>query len=274
MHGKGLIPRIDLRHRAYPLPQALRPSAAPLPDWVDLRGDIHGAGAVNFQGGMPTPQAPLGPSENQHDKGACVGYALGKLIAAYRVQAGLPYVRLSPDFLWQMARAMEGSAGQNVGVAPDDAWKAARDVGVPSIDVEPESEQSITSQPTPEQLAEASLTRIATWHVVPTWADAKYVLAAGYPLSCMIPAYTAYDNTGSDGVIQTSTIEADIKQAPNHEPIIAGYWAGFGIIDGSWGASFGSRGATLIPEQYMDAFCQYMQVAILSVPTLPAPPPF
>lgn len=272
--GKGLIPRIDLRHRAYPLPARLvGDTAQPLPDWVDLRGDAHGAGAVNYVGGQPTQAAPLGPPENQGGKNACVGYTDAVLIAAYRVMAGLPWVRLSPDFLWQLARDTEGTTGQNTGVAPDDAWAAARDVGVPSIDAEPESDSSITTRPSAEQRAEASLVRIGSWHVVPDWQTAKRVLAAGYPLGCMIPAYASYDNTGRDGVIDTRTIEGDIAQPPNHETIIAGYWSGYGILQGSWGTTFGAHGAVLVPEPYMDRFCQYAQVAVLATPTLPPAPP-
>jgi hypothetical protein len=273
MPGRGLKPVIDLRYREHPLPAALR-ATGPLPDWVDLRGDAHGAGAVNYQGGLPTIAAPLGPVKNQGDKGACVGYTLALILAALRVTAGLPFVELSSDFLWQLARSMEGNAGQNDGVVVDDAWKAARDVGVPNILDQPDSEQSITTQPTAEQRAAASECRIASWHTVTAWADVKAVLAAGYPLSCMIPAYDAYDNTGHDGVIQTSTIEADCAKIPNHETTVAGYWAGFAILQGSWGTGFAAHGTVLVPEQYMDRFGQYYQTAVLSTATLPAPPPF
>lgn len=250
MPGRGLLIRPDPWAKRL----AATTPATPLPAWVDLRGWVAGR--------TVSKATPVGPVRNQGEKGACVAFATTSLLMALRVAAGAPYLELSADDLYYQTRVLEGDPNTDSGSDPGDALQVCLVRGVTPNDDVPYSDQRLNPTEGADAAALAYAYRLGTRQQVPDYATAKQVLAGGSPVTVCVPAYTAWDNTGADGVIPGSIVQ-DASKGANHCVCLVGYWEGYALLQNQWGSTWGWQGIGCLPEPLADAVLSYMWTGTL-----------
>jgi C1A family cysteine protease len=238
LHGKGCI----LDGLARMAPEGLSLEAA-LPTSVDLRDGCS-------------------PVRDQGQTEGCVAFAtacgLGEFLAK---KNGRPQT-FSPRFLWALTRKKEHSLGKNVGTAPADAVKIAREIGfVPEADFPMEAgilpkaptfDAVIGEAPSTKLVAEAHAWRLMSGlQPVNTVHAMKQTLANGLPLVFAIAVLPSFEKTGPDGMVALPG--ADEKPNGGHALTCVGYnnEKQVFIVRNSWGANWGDHGYCYMPYAYV-----------------------
>lgn len=222
------------------------PAAEALPAGMDLRG-----------GANPTRERPVGSPGCQYMGASCVAFALTRLRAALRVAAGAPFVPYSPAFTWYEGRALEGTQGQNAGMAVADGWKTLMLNGACAESLDPYDWTQWAVPPTTAQIDAARPFKVASWHGINSDVEACQAIAAKSPVAITIRAYEAFEQTGPDGILSQAALSE--TRDPNHEVLVAGYdsyWM-YGVNwwhDPAQGYVWGQQGYFYFPRAAWGSF--------------------
>ena len=186
------------------------------------------------------------PILDQNGKGACLPHAFARWMMLLRIKMGLPFVKLSPWFLYSLInRGMD--AGSNAG----DAIQALRTTGicpddlVPYTTIRPKGYNQAAMQAASEfKLVEA--VRLKGFDEVVS------AVIQGWDVCIDVCAGAAY-NTDSDGVVRY------LPGGNNHEVFVgeglARLASGEYVLDGanSWGERWGVKGRCFYRDRTINA---------------------
>lgn len=234
---------------------AALPVAAQLPSKIDFR-------------------AAFGQVRDQGAEGSCTGFSLAGMMQGLRGVAGLPFVAMSPRFIYTDELAKEGHSGKDVGANPADGLTIMQTVGVcPEID-DPYAVGAL-QPPTAQQISDAAQYRIASWSAVNRFANmganpragimpALQLLAQKVPVEIAIEVRQSFESAPGGRVPMPGTPQAD-PVLGGHAIVLAGYQddpsapgGGWAVFRNSWGTGWGDGGYGYLPYEYLyNAFLTY-----------------
>lgn len=203
------------------------------------------------------PDAPW----NQGAKGSCIGQGIAANITARAVEQKV-YNRLnqrfSPEWIYDGARAIEGTSNWDAGAYPDDGYKWLQQHGCLPEEYAPYTERLITEPPDPKLDQYAGVWPEITYYRVDNGVvGLKQALSVGNFVSIGIPFFAKWEYPGKDGIL--SDVKPFDQVAGGHEMCLFGYFpVGKGkkiyfICLNSWG-DWGEGGWCYIPQQAFKTF--------------------
>jgi C1A family cysteine protease len=237
-HSYGYVP--DTKDANDLIYQSVRPMAAPLPPVVDLR---HFCSAVRDQGQL----------------GSCTGFAIAVGFREFLLnKLGVPFVPLSPLFLYYEERSREHTIPQDAGAMPRDGFKVLQKLGCATEKDDPYDITKFTQAPSKTALTNAAQFKIAAYHRLAHLADIQACLAAG---NGVVLGFTVYDSFESDAVAKTGIMPmpaAGESILGGHAVFCVGYktdstaaGGGYLIVKNSWGVGWGDQGYFYMPFAYI-----------------------
>jgi C1A family cysteine protease len=235
-HSYGCIPdKPDTRDLQY---QALR--LAPLPPSVDLRN-------------------LCSPVRNQLSLGACTGFATAVGLREFLLnKQGVPFVGLSPLFLYYEERRLEHTVNEDCGAQPRDAMKVLAQIGCATETDDPYDPANFARPVVDNVLADALAFKINAYHRLGDLDNMKSCLADG---KGFIMGFTVFQSFESEPVNQTGKMPMPVDGESvlgSHAVFCAGYvtdatWPGGGylIVKNSWGADWGDQGYFYMPWAFV-----------------------
>ncbi len=239
-HSYGYIPDVqDANDFSF---AAVRPMAAPLPPMVDLR---HMCSPVRDQGNL----------------GSCTGFAIAVGMREFLLnKLGVPFVQLSPLFVYYEERLREHTVSQDAGAQPRDGFKVLAKMGCAPEADDAYDPKKFTVAPSKKALADALKYKIAAYHRLQGVPDIQACLAGG---NGVVLGFLVYDSFESDAVAKTGKVPMPApgeKVLGGHAVFCAGYQtdssvAGGGalIVKNSWGTGWGDGGYFYLPYAFVTA---------------------
>ncbi len=237
-HSYGYVPdQHDPKDLIY---QSVRPSMAPLPANVDLR-------------------QLCSPVRDQGNLGSCTGFAIAVGYREFLLKKlGVPFVQLSPLFLYYEERVLEHDVAQDAGAMPRDGFKVLAKIGCAPESDDPYDVAKFTKPPSAKAVKDAAQYKIAAYHRLLTLNDMRTCLAGG---GCFVIGFKVYDSCESDAVAKTGKVPMPVLATEQllggHAVFCAGYRtdsaiAGGGafIVKNSWGTGWGDGGYFYMPYAF------------------------
>lgn len=200
------------------------------------------------------------PVMNQGSFGSCVGNAsVSDHIFEQRKQPGGTEIIPSRMFVWNMARAMEGTLGQNEGCYIRDAFKVLAKYGVCSESEFPYAKVNMTKKPPAAALRSASRHQVIKYYRLDTSvmgamrADLKTCLGSGHPFVFGATLYESFDRITSNGMVPMPKFTE--RAIGGHAMLCVGFddriKGGRFIVMNSWGKKWGDGGFCYFPYDYL-----------------------
>lgn len=207
----------------------------------------------------------FGPVRDQGEEGSCTGFALAGQLQAMRAGQGLPFVEMSPAFLYYEERQREGTIAVDAGADPADGLQILQTVGCAPEPDDPYAAGGYAIPPGPTAAADATHYRIARWWPVQRGiggapaavAPILELLARGTPVNAAIVVHRSFENAPGGHIPLPGPQDSDPVMG-GHDVVLAGYrlqseYAGGGaaVFRNSWGPSWGDGGYGYLPFAYL-----------------------
>lgn len=207
----------------------------------------------------------LGPIKDQGNLGSCTAHA-GTGIREYlyrrfyqwekdKTQSSFA-MRLSPLFLYQMERQIEGTFGQDAGAQSRTIFQALSKYGCALESQDPYVETNAEKlNDSPELMAEALVYKAVSYHRVLDIITLKSVLASGYCATVGMPVFPDFEGPQTADTGKVSVPSRGDSPIGGHEMLVCGYDDKAGAFDvrNSWGADWGDTGHCWVPYNYFAA---------------------
>lgn len=234
-------------------------------DTPDYRDHIAAPPAIVLPSSMSL--APwLGPVKDQGQVGSCTAFAgtglrefLYRKFYSYELSRSVQpndFV-LSPLWLYQMEREIEGTFGSDSGAQSRTIFKAMSKWGclLEADDpyIEGNAETMLDMDPT--SFSKAALYSKIAYHRVLDVPTLKSVIASGYATVIGIPVYDSFEN---DTVASTGKVPVPLNSEVSiggHEMLVHGYsdLTQTFMVRNSYGSSWGEGGNCIIPYNYFES---------------------
>lgn len=247
--------------RAYPL-RADRPAV------FDLRWrDGHPVPPLNRIPPTVSLRDHFGPVRDQGAEGSCSAQSGVAVVEALWHQAHGERVVLSPAFLYQIERMLQGDVQDDTGARLRITQAALMAYGVcPEAD-DPYTPADFIVPLTARLIADARPYRIARGWWAPTLEEICAALAAGFPVQIGLIVTRTFE---SEAVARTG----QVPLPPPGDPILGGHaMAAYGYdraagvvwVRNSWGAAWGHQGNCAIPFAYFRAPNLFLSARVYSL---------
>lgn len=222
------------------------PHAVPVPDKVDLRGDL------------------FPPVFDQGNLGSCTANAIaGGFSYALKKECG-ELIIPSRLFIYYNERDMEGSVASDSGAMIRDGIKSLVKLGAcrEKLWAYSDGPTKFKRKPSTKCFTEALNHQLVTYQRVTGPAGIQAAIAAGYPV---VAGFTVYESFESDAVAKSGVvpIPAPGEQVMGgHAILIVGYskiakrW----VVRNSWAADWGDQGYCYMPFEIPFTDCWMMSV--------------
>ncbi|MCL8207170.1 MAG: C1 family peptidase [Actinomycetia bacterium] len=209
----------------------------------------------------------FGPVKDQGAEGSCSAQSGAAIVEALWHQAHGERVVLSPAFLYEVERLLQGDVQDDTGARLRVTQAALMAYGVcPEAD-DPYTPADFIVPLTARLLADARRYRIARGWWAPSLDEILAALVAGYPVQI--------------GLVVTQTFEAEavartgqVPVPPPGDPVLGGHaMAAYGYdraagvvwVRNSWGAAWGHQGNCAIPFAYFRAPNLFLSARVYSL---------
>jgi hypothetical protein len=195
---------------------------------------------------------PLGVPWNQGNKGSCVGHGVGVNLSARAVEQWVftkLNQRFSPEWIYDGAREIEGTLGEDAGCMPDNAFLWLERHGCLPESFDPYTENLIHYAPPSELDTEAEKWPCLNHYRVDNGImGLQASLSVGNFISIGVPFFAKWEDVGPNGILEDVTPDDEISGG--HEMCLFGHlkvnnklWF---ICLNSWG-DWGEGGWCYIP---------------------------
>lgn len=224
----------------------------------------------DVQSGLQLPDSvdfreACGPVRDQGEEGACTGFALTGMLQGLRAKSGLPFVELSPSFVYFEERKIEDATGLDAGANPEDGLRVLERIGCPPERDDAYVPGNVSAPPSIQAIDHADRQRIATWWPVrrlrgdaaAAVAPIRALLAGGTPVNAAVLVHSSFA-TAPGGSVPIPAGDAEDPVLGGHDIVLVGYrqdsalpgGGGF-IFRNSWGTSWGDGGHGVLPYSYV-----------------------
>jgi len=224
---------------------------------------------MRFAAVPPPPSADesasLGPVRDQGQEGSCVGHGwAGHADWLFRRYGPHHFsLNLSPQFIYYLARQMEGTLPNDAGAQVRTGAKVFNQYGAAPETDDPYSLDSMNIPPSTQALSNALLYKGGAYHTLLTQQDRMLCLASGY---CYVDGINVYDSFESDAVATSGEVPMPAPREQclgGHCTLMFGYDINHKNLDGSlgaehrrnsWGNSWGVNGDFWLPFSYVQQY--------------------
>jgi hypothetical protein len=217
-------------------------------DFLHKRAVIAMPESVTFKDLLPEVR-------NQGQNGACVGFAIAANLSAIAKTLGIFTEWYSPQWIWNGARAIEGTLAQNVGVYPRDALDWLLKSGILLEQFWPYNPDSLDmAAPSSERQEKAKKYRgFAYYRVTEGVQGICSAIAFKHLVTIGSPWFSKWMQT-QDGILPVPDVNDGL--VGGHETCLYGYDQVKAVFYGmnSWGTSWGDKGFFTIPFECFDLF--------------------
>lgn len=204
---------------------------------------------------------------DQNKVGCCFGFSAAEnLYGQARIDKSEPVEIFSPTWIYNGARFLEGTLGQDVGCYPRSGLEWLRMKGALPERLWPYNGAKLDPRtPASELEPEAARWPIISYsRVIGGAAGIASALAEGKPVSIGTPWYDEWCYPGPDGLLPKITTAS--RPAGGHATIVYGYdmttetlrihGEGLFLCQNSWGETYGAGGRFLLPMSAFKVFTQ------------------
>ena len=222
----------------------------------------------------------LATVRDQGQIGACVGFGVGANLTREAQLQKLSAEWMSPEWIYNGARYIEGTLAQDAGCEPGDALNWLRKRGALQEHFWPYDPVTLdTTAPSTTREAEVINATVYYYRVVNGTAGICSALAFGHCVSIGTPWFERW-MSAPKGVLKAVTTKGSV--VGGHETYLYGYDLNKKIFYGrnSWGTGWGNAGGYIMPFSAFDVFkslggydAYYVLLSAAHPRTTPATPP-
>ena len=223
--------------------------------------------------------------KNQDGVGACGGFAWAEYFYCLALSIGQPVDAYSENWLYNLARWMEGTLSQDAGLSNDDLLTMVAKFGLLIEQYWPWINQLDTAAPSSARQLQAIKYPNFQYFRVDGGVDGiRSAMAAGLPVVTGGPWFREWENITSTGLLPMPTLQSDV--AGGHDTL----WLDYDdptrqfYCQNSWGPSFGTGGRFYVPYDAVPIMAQMGGYDVhyatmdkvpvpIPVPPIPAPIP-
>ena len=204
--------------------------------------------AVDLRGACP-------PVYDQGELGSCTANAIAGAIQFEQLKQQLAQ-SFTPSrlFIYYNERAIEGTIDSDSGAQIRDGIKSVAAQGAPPETDWPYNIEQFAAEPPPQAYADAAGHKVLKYaRLIPTMAQMKGCLAAGYPFAL---GFTVYESFESPEVAATGVAPLPSRGESvlgGHAVLAVGYddTTGRWLVRNSWGSAWGQAGYFTLPYAYL-----------------------
>ena len=195
----------------------------------------------------------MSPVEDQGQTNTCVANAIVGALEYLEKKNKISFVDYSRLFLYYNGEVMQGTPGQDAGLAIRTGIQSVVKYGTCYEQEWPFDPLTIGTKPSKQCYTDAAVHKVLSYARVNTMIDMKSCIANGYPF---VIGMQVYESMESDEVAKTGVVEmpkVGEQLLGGHGVLVVGYsdatstWT----VRNSWGVSWGMSGYFTLPYAYL-----------------------